>query len=90
MPTFVSELTGTPEGYSVIEPDVVHLPIFEKKSSVNHKLPSGPVVILTGQTDEVGMGNSVTVPDVVILATLFPAPSTNHKFPSGPLQISTG
>src|SRR5437899_5239044 len=65
-------------------------PILFPKYSVNHKLPSGPVVMSSGKLPLVGTGNSVITPAGVILPILSPPPSANHKLPSGPLVMSCG
>src|SRR5260370_1307310 len=59
-------------------------------SSINHRLPSGPVVISIGWLVAVGMGYSVKLPEGVTLATLLPKNSVNHRFPSGPAVIPVG
>src|SRR5579859_2027331 len=69
-------------GYSVITPDVVALPIFCVEYSVNHRLPSGPVVTVLPPMPPEGKGYSVMTPAFVILAIW--ANSTNHTLLSGP------
>src|SRR5581483_8988230 len=58
--------------------------------SVNHRLPSGPVVIPPRFDFAVGTVNSLTVPVGVIWPILLPSPSVNHRLPSGPVVISPG
>src|SRR5947207_672189 len=54
--------------------------------SVNHRFPSGPVVIVTGPVPP--RGNSVTAPDGAIRPTCPPLPeSVNHMLPSGPAAM---
>src|SRR5207249_2052596 len=60
---------------------------------VNQRLPSGPVVMLTGRLLAVGMVNSsavVMVPAVVIRPILPDANSVNQRLPSGPAVIANG
>ena len=66
----------------------VTLPILFSLSSVNHRFPSAPSAISTGETPA-GVEYSVIVPAVVILA-IFPASSVNHKLPSGPQVMPSG
>src|SRR5207237_3115662 len=65
-----------------------------EQSSANQMLPSGPVVILSGQATFGGV-NSVTTPAGVmlpILAKLLGAETrcVNHRLPSGPAVMKFG
>src|SRR5438552_2352059 len=66
------------------------LPILFPVFSVNHRLPSGPVVIRSGPLPLVGTANSVITPAVVILPILLPLNSVNQRLPSGPELIPKG
>src|SRR5438105_4077726 len=50
--------------YSVMIPAVVMRPILSAKCSVNHRAPSGPIVMYAGYPLGVGTGYSVSVPAV--------------------------
>src|SRR5260370_41690499 len=54
--------------------------------SVNHRLPSGPVVMAKGKLGAGGtkIENSVIIPPVVMRPILLPKYSVNHSAPSGP------
>src|SRR5258707_466160 len=54
--------------------------------SVNHRLPSGPVVMAKGKLGAGGtkIENSVIIPLVVMRPILLPKYSVNHSAPSGP------
>ena len=83
-----SELAG--RAYSVIDPDVVILPILLVPNSANHRFPSGPVVIMYGLLPA-GSAYSVTDPDVVILPILLLLVTlVNHRLLSGPTVIPNG
>ncbi len=56
-------------------------------SSVNQRLPSGPLAIMKGSVPAVGMGNSVMVPVGVIVPMLFTPASVNQRLPPGPLAM---
>ena len=71
----------------MIIPAVVILPMLLPAYSVNHRLPSGPPVMLNGLLPAVGAENSVITPAVVILPILFAVCLQNHRLPSGPLVI---
>ena len=71
----------------MIPPVGVMRPILLPVSSVNQRLPSGPVVIARVRLPAVGIGNSVTTPAGVIRPILLVKPSVNHTFPSGPAAI---
>ena len=76
--------------YSVIDPDVVIVPILLPEDSVNQRFPSGPAAMPSGWLPDVVMAYSVIDPDVVIFQILLPASSVNQRFPSGPSVISYG
>ena len=57
---------------------------------MNHKLPSGPLIISSAPDDGVGISNSEIVPSVVMRPIRFPRNSVNHKLPSGPAVIPEG
>src|ERR1700758_4942394 len=75
------------KGNSVITPAVVIRPILLPAFSTNHRLPSGPAVIPSGDALAVGIGYSVIVPDVVMRPILFADRSVNQRAPSGPAAI---
>src|SRR5437588_13074335 len=56
-------------------------------ASVNHKAPSGPVVMPHGWAWGLGRANSVILPSVVIRPILPLTDSVNHSAPSGPVVI---
>src|SRR6185437_6969868 len=58
--------------------------------SVNHKAPSGPVVIASAPLSAVGILYSVILPVVVMRPILFPFDSANQSLPSGPLVMPIG
>ena len=64
-------------------------PIWPALDSVNHRLPSDPVVMPKGELLAVGMGNSVMTPEGVIRPIL-PARSVNHRLPSDPVVMPEG
>ena len=67
-------------------------PILCVPFSVNHRAPSGPVVIPMGVLDG-ARGNVVTLPAGVIrpiTAALVPSTPVNQRAPSGPEVMSTG
>src|SRR5437764_530682 len=68
----------------MISPPGVVRPSALADHSVNHRAPSGPVVMSHGPLPAVGTGNSVTAPDGVIRPILLAANSVNHTLPSGP------
>ena len=70
--------------YSVTAPEVLIFPILSQPGSVNHRLPSGPVVTPQGSAVS-EMGNSVMTPWTVILPSLLS--TANHRLPSGPNVI---
>ena len=58
---------------------------------MNHRLPSGPSVMLPGPTLVEGMEYSVMSPVLGdILPILFPYASVNQRLPSGPAVIAIG
>jgi hypothetical protein len=58
--------------------------------SVNHRLPSGPAVILKGRAPALMPAlNSVTTPSGVILP-IRSLSSVNHRLPSGPAAMNSG
>src|SRR5579875_558878 len=65
-------------------------PIRPGPDSVNHRSPSGPVVISSGALLEVGRGYSLICPLLVIRPILLATVSTNHSAPSGPRVSSCG
>src|SRR5260221_6516747 len=71
-------------------PLVVIRPMLFPLSSVNHRLPSGPVVMPPGSLGVVGTGNWVIAPLVVIRPILFPEDSVNQTLPSGPRVMPKG
>src|SRR5260370_24014596 len=71
-------------------PLVVIRPMLFPVSSVNHRLPSGPVVMPPGSLGVVGIGNWVIAPLVVIRPILFPEDSVNQTLPSGPRVMPKG
>src|SRR5216683_1513492 len=78
----------------VTAPEVVIRPILLGSGKVNHKAPSGPVVISCGWLAN-GIVNSVMTPLVVIrpilpFTTPVRTPSVNQRAPSGPKVISAG
>src|SRR5438874_630082 len=70
-------------------PDGVIRPILFPTDSLNHRLPSAPAVMVSGEAPGVGIGNSVMVmtADGVIWAILLAARSTNQRWPSGPAAM---
>src|SRR5438093_3102000 len=52
-------LEGVGTANSVTDPAVVIRPIWLAPSSVNHRLPSGPAAMPTGELNGVGTGNSL-------------------------------
>ena len=86
---------------SVIKPVVVIRPILlpttqrgpgwrMQADSVNHKAPSGPVVMPQGWAFGLGRANSVILPSVEI-RPIFPLSDwVNHSAPSGPVVIPPG
>src|SRR5205085_10173916 len=56
-------------------------------ASVNHKAPSGPVVMPHGWAWGLGRANSDILPSVVIRPILPLTDSVNHSAPSGPVVI---
>ena len=77
-------------GNSVNAPSVVTRPILLLASSVNHRFPSGPVVMPQGPLYGVGTENSVNTPDVEIRPIRPASDSANHRFPSGPAVMPIG
>src|SRR5260370_39881587 len=71
----------------VISPTGVILATLSATSSVNQRLPSGPVVMPNGLPPDTG--NSVIAPEGVILPIWFTLSSVNHKLPSCPEAIHT-
>src|SRR5260221_10283870 len=71
-------------------PLVVIRPMLFPVSSVNQRLPSGPVVMPPGSLGVVGTGNWVIAPLVVIRPILFPEDSVNQTLPSGPRVMPKG
>src|SRR5437773_1075765 len=69
---------------------MLNLPILFAEYSVNHRLPSGPAVMLYSALLGVETGNSVITPAVVIRPILLPVPSVNHRLPSGPAVMEFG
>src|SRR5579864_7554540 len=74
---------------SVTTPVIVIRPMRLAARSVNHMLPSAPVVMSAtlpfGSFEWVGTSNSSIAPEVtLILATLLPYNSVSQIFPSGP------
>jgi hypothetical protein len=65
-------------GCSINAPAVVMRPILLAFNSVNHRAPSGPVVMKEGWAVGVGIVNSVNAPAVVMRPILLPLPSVNH------------
>src|SRR5437588_12950973 len=59
-------------------------------ASVNHKAPSGPVVMPHGWAWGLGRANSDILPSVVIRPILPLTDSVNHSAPSGPVVIPPG
>ena len=76
--------------YWAITPAVVMRPILLPKSSVNHRLLSGPLVMPAGYEVAVGTVYSVAAPAGVMRPILLPPSSVNHSAPSGPIVISKG
>src|SRR6516164_1568776 len=76
--------------YSMTAPVVVIVPIRLPPHSVNHRLPSGPVVMLKIPAGELmPLVYSVTKPAVVIFPILLGLPpSENQRLPSGPAVIA--
>lgn len=77
------------EPYLVTTPLVVMRPIGWLPLSVNHRAPSGPVVIMSGNR----MLGSVYVeitPEVVMRSIEAFSKFVNHKAPSGPAVMSMG
>src|SRR2546421_284148 len=70
---------------SSIAPAGVILPILFARVSVNHMLPSGPLVMSQAPALGVAIGNSTTVPPTVLRPML--CDSVNHRLPSAPLLI---
>ena len=69
-------------GNSVIAPDGVIRPIWLTLPWVNHRFPSGPMVMSRGPLLAVGGENSLTTPPGVT-RTILPVPSfTVQAFPS--------
>src|SRR6266567_149486 len=86
-------LTGVGEGDGLGLGDGVErlaCPMLFAFSSVNQRLPSGPVVIPRGSLLLVGIGYSVMVPLGVIFPILFVLYSVNQRLPSGPVVIPRG
>src|SRR5690348_5843061 len=71
-------------------------PIRSTGDSVNHRLCSGPLVMVAGPVPDSGIGKIVTAPAIVIrpIATapsgFAPAHAVNHRLPSGPAVIPSG
>src|SRR6266516_3249261 len=70
-------------------------PILFPPTSVNHRLLSGPAVMLRSpQPSEnpqfVGRGNSLILPAVVLRPILFPKSSVDQRLPSGPAVMPRG
>src|ERR1035437_489272 len=62
-------------------------PILPALTSVNQRLPSGPVVMKYGLLLLEGVANSVMVPEGVTLPTLPALSSVNQRLPSGPVVM---
>src|SRR4051812_7981867 len=62
-------------------------PILFPLNSVNHKAPSGPVVMPPGRLLAVGIGYSVMAPAVVIRPIWLTEGSVNQRAPSGPVVM---
>ena len=77
MPTGGNDATVAPSGEM--------RPILLAAKSVNHRFPSGPVVISNG--DAPPTGNSSIVPAGLMRPTRSPIASANHTLPSGPAVI---
>ena len=65
-------------------------PIASATFSVNHRAPSGPLVMPRGSACGVGTGNSLIAPAVVMRPILSASRSVNHMAPSGPTAMSCG
>src|ERR1035438_9330256 len=76
----------------VTTPVVVMRPILSagRDNSVNHKAPSGPVVIQLGEVRPLPRANSWIAPAVVMRPIWLPMLSVNHSAPSGPAAIPMG
>ena len=88
---FGPEPAGTAN--SVIPPNGVMRPTLSAKYSVNHRFPSGPVVMSNKRAPaaKTPAPNSVTKPVVGLMRPiLLPSPSVNHRLPSGPFVIISG
>src|SRR5260370_10839773 len=83
-------LQAAARGSSVVISLVVIRSMLFPVSSVNHRLPSGPVVMPSGSLGVVGIGNWVIAPLVVIRPILFPEDSVNQTLPSGPRVMPKG
>src|SRR5947209_6088881 len=78
-----------PLANSVTVPAGVMRPMRFPPDSVNHRLPSGPDVICSGERP-VALPNSVTVPARVMRPIRSALSSVNQRLPSGPAAIPTG
>src|ERR1700730_4871258 len=66
-------------------------PILLPTVSVNHTLPSGPLVMYRASAGAVGIGYSAfNTPASVITPILLTYTSANQRFPSGPSVIPLG
>src|SRR6266567_4298085 len=80
---WMTHIMGHPHPYCV-----VMRPILFPWDSVNHRLPSGPVVMPKGPLR--ATGNSVTRPAVVMRPILSTLNSVNQRLPSGPTVMPSG
>src|SRR5665213_1613833 len=71
-------------------PEGVTRPTLPAPVSVNHRLPSAPVVMKRGVLPIVGVANSVIVPDGVTRPSLSLVYSVNQRLPSGPSVMHSG
>ncbi len=65
-------------------------PILSEFASVNHRAPSGPVVMPNGPASGVGSGNEVMLPVVVMRPIRWLRNSVNHRASSGPVVMIDG
>src|SRR5713226_2334104 len=88
MPVGLLPLPG--RAYSVMAPVGVILPIWLAFSSVNQRLPSGPLTMVYSPLVAMGMGYSVIFPDGVMVPIWLLPLSVNQRLPSGPLVMPEG